>query len=86
MGDALGMKLAHPEKTVIAGIGDGTYMFNNPTACDFVSQAYDLPMLTIVCNNVIWHSTKAATQGHPGRLGGKYGKLSVVRFNSVAAL
>jgi acetolactate synthase-1/2/3 large subunit len=27
-----------------------------------VSQAYDLPMLTIVCNNAIWHSTKAATQ------------------------
>jgi acetolactate synthase-1/2/3 large subunit len=37
-------------------------MFNNPTACHFVSQAYDLPMLTIVCNNAIWHSTKAATQ------------------------
>ena len=56
------MKLAHPEKTVIASCGDGTYMFNNPTACHFVSHAYDLPMLTIVCNNAIWHSTKAATQ------------------------
>ena len=62
IGGALGMKLAHPEKTVIASVGDGTYMFNNPTACHFVSQAYDLPMLTIVCNNAIWHSTKAATQ------------------------
>jgi acetolactate synthase-1/2/3 large subunit len=62
IGGALGMKLAHPEKTVIASVGDGTYMFNNPTACHFVSHAYDLPMLTIVCNNAIWHSTKAATQ------------------------
>ena len=62
IGGGLGMKLAHPEKTVIASCGDGTYMFNNPTACHFVSQAYDLPMLTIVCNNAIWHSTKAATQ------------------------
>jgi acetolactate synthase-1/2/3 large subunit len=62
IGGALGMKLAHPEKTVIASVGDGTYMFNNPTACHFVSQAYDLPTLTIVCNNSIWHSTKAATQ------------------------
>lgn len=62
IGGALGMKLARPEKTVIASVGDGTYMFNNPTACHFVSQAYDLPMLTIVCNNAIWHSTKAATQ------------------------
>jgi acetolactate synthase-1/2/3 large subunit len=62
IGGGLGMKLAHPEKTVIVSVGDGTYMFNNPTACHFVSQAYDLPLLTIVCNNAIWHSTKAATQ------------------------
>ena len=62
IGGGLGMKLAHPEKTVIASCGDGTYMFNNPTACHFVSQAYNLPMLTIVCNNAIWNSSKAATQ------------------------
>ena len=62
IGGALGMKLAHPEKTVIASVGDGTYMFNNPTACHFVSHAYNLPTLTIVCNNAVWHSTKAATQ------------------------
>jgi acetolactate synthase-1/2/3 large subunit len=62
IGGGLGMKLARPEKTVIVSVGDGTYMFNNPTACHFVSQAYDLPLLTIVCNNAIWHSTKAATQ------------------------
>ncbi len=62
IGGALGIKLACPENTVIVAVGDGTYMFNNPTACHFVSKAYDLPMLTIVCNNSIWHSTKAATQ------------------------
>lgn len=62
IGGALGIKLACPEKTVIVAVGDGTYMFNNPTACHFVSKAYDLPVLTIVCNNSIWHSTKAATQ------------------------
>jgi acetolactate synthase-1/2/3 large subunit len=62
IGGGLGMKLARPEKTVIVSVGDGTYMFNNPTACHFVSRAYELPLLTIVCNNAIWHSTKAATQ------------------------
>jgi acetolactate synthase-1/2/3 large subunit len=62
IGGGLGMKLAHPEKTVIVTAGDGTYMFNNPTACHFVSEAYNLPLLTIICNNAIWHSTKAATQ------------------------
>lgn len=62
IGGGLGMKLARPEKTIIVTAGDGTYMFNNPTACHFVSQAYHLPALTIVCNNAIWHSSKAATQ------------------------
>ena len=62
IGGGLGMKLARPEKTVIVTVGDGTYMFNNPTACHLVSQAYDLPVLTIVCNNAIWHASKAATQ------------------------
>jgi acetolactate synthase-1/2/3 large subunit len=62
IGGGLGIKLARPEKTVIVTAGDGTYMFNNPTACHFVSQAYELPLLTIVCNNAIWHSSKAATQ------------------------
>jgi acetolactate synthase I/II/III large subunit len=62
IGGALGMKLAHPEKIFITSCGDGTYMFNNPTACHFVSQAYQLPTLTIVCNNAIWNSSKAATQ------------------------
>jgi len=62
IGGGLGMKLAHPEKTFIVTCGDGTYMFNNPTACHFVSEAYDLPILTIICNNAIWNSSKAATQ------------------------
>ena len=62
IGGALGMKLAHPEKTFITSCGDGTYMFNNPTACHFVSHAYQLPTLTIVCNNAVWNSSKAATQ------------------------
>jgi acetolactate synthase-1/2/3 large subunit len=62
IGGGLGMKLARPEKTFIVTVGDGTYMFNNPTACHLVSHSYGLPMLTIICNNAIWHSSKAATQ------------------------
>ncbi len=53
IGGGLGMKLARPGKTLIVTVGDGTYMFNNPTACHFVSEAYDLPLLTIICNNAI---------------------------------
>ena len=35
MGAALGAKLA-PDKTVICAIGDGAYMFGNPTAAHYV--------------------------------------------------
>ena len=55
------MKLARPEKTLIVTVGDGTHTSKYPTACHFVSEAYDLPLLTMICNNAIWHASKAAT-------------------------
>lgn len=61
MGAALGAKLACSEKTVIATVGDGSYMFSVPSACHFVSTAYQLPILIIVYNNQSWHAVKRAT-------------------------
>jgi acetolactate synthase-1/2/3 large subunit len=74
IGGGLGMKLARPEKTFIVTAGDGTYMFNNPTACHFVSEAYNLPLLTIICNNAICHASKARPNRCPtaGRRHGKF--------------
>jgi len=60
-GAALGIKLACPDKTVIHTVGDGSYMFAVPSACHFVSTAYQLPILTIVYNNQSWHAVKRAT-------------------------
>jgi acetolactate synthase-1/2/3 large subunit len=66
VGAALGVKLAAPEKTVIATVGDGSYLFAVPTACHFVSQAYDVPILVVVFNNGRWGSTRKAAEGlHP---------------------
>jgi len=69
MGAALGAKLAKPGATVIAAVGDGTYMFGNPTPFHFVSRAMDLPVLTLVFNNRRWAAVHRATlsiypQGH----------------------
>ena len=65
-GAALGIKLACPDKTVIHTVGDGSYMFAVPSACHFVSTAYQLPILTIVYNNQSWHAVKRATTAvHP---------------------
>ena len=62
LGTALGVKLASPEKTVIATVGDGTYMFSVPSACHSVSTSYELPILIIVYNNQCWNAVKHSTR------------------------
>jgi acetolactate synthase-1/2/3 large subunit len=48
---AMGVKLADPDRLVIATMGDGSYMFANPVACHQVAEANDIAVLTIVLNN-----------------------------------
>jgi acetolactate synthase-1/2/3 large subunit len=47
---------------VIAAVGDGSYMFANPVACHQVSEALQLPVLTIVFNNGIWNAVRKSTE------------------------
>jgi acetolactate synthase-1/2/3 large subunit len=60
MGVALGVKLAKPEKTVIALIGDGTFNYNPVLAAFGAAQEYNLPFMTVIYNN----SCYAAMKGH----------------------
>jgi acetolactate synthase-1/2/3 large subunit len=61
LGAALGAKLASPDKTVICAIGDGAYMFGNPTAAHYVSEAMRLPVLFIIANNARWAAVHRST-------------------------
>ena len=61
MGAALGAKLAAPDKTLICAVGDGAYMFGNPTAVHFVSEAMRLPALFIIANNARWAAVHRST-------------------------
>ncbi|MEM2104266.1 MAG: thiamine pyrophosphate-requiring protein [Candidatus Bathyarchaeia archaeon] len=54
LGAALGAKLAAPDRTVIVCMGDGSYMYGNPTVAHFTSKKYGLPFLTVVYNNQGW--------------------------------
>ncbi|HWT79383.1 MAG TPA: thiamine pyrophosphate-requiring protein [Candidatus Methylomirabilis sp.] len=63
VGAALGAKLAHPERTVIAGVGDGAYIFSVPTAAHMVSATYDLPILVVIFNNGCWGAVRKTTEG-----------------------
>ncbi len=62
MGAALGLKLGAPDKLVIAALGDGAYMFGNPTLAHFASRALDLPVLTVIFNNRMWGAVSRATK------------------------
>ena len=58
---SLGVKLASPDKLVVSVLGDGAYMFANPTACHYIAQFQDLPVLTIIYNNALYGAVRRAT-------------------------
>jgi acetolactate synthase-1/2/3 large subunit len=62
LGASLGAKLAAPDKMVVSTVGDGSYMFGNPTPFHLVSRSANLPVLTIVCNNGRWQAVESATR------------------------
>jgi acetolactate synthase-1/2/3 large subunit len=60
-GAALGVKLAAPDAFVVATLGDGAYMFANPTVGHWVAANHKLPILTIVFNNSRYGAVRRAT-------------------------
>ena len=60
-GAALGIKLAAPDAFVVATLGDGAYMFANPTVGHWVAANHKLPILTIVFNNSRYGAVRRAT-------------------------
>jgi acetolactate synthase-1/2/3 large subunit len=62
LGAALGAKLAEPDRDVILFVGDGSYMFGNPTPAHFVGKAQNLATLTIVMNNSQWFAVNRSTR------------------------
>jgi acetolactate synthase-1/2/3 large subunit len=60
-GAAIGMKLAAPDREVIAFTGDGTFMFSIPSTVHWMARQYRAPFLTIVFNNRGWRSPRLST-------------------------
>ncbi|MBV9290798.1 MAG: hypothetical protein JO288_23770 [Hyphomicrobiales bacterium] len=65
-GAAVGVKLARPDKTVIALTGDGSFMFSVPSSVHWMARRYTTPFLQIIFNNRGWKSPKlSALAIHP---------------------
>jgi acetolactate synthase-1/2/3 large subunit len=60
---AMGIQLANPDALVFATMGDGSYMFANPTACHLVAEAMELPVITLVLNNGEWGAVRQSVTG-----------------------
>ncbi len=60
---ALGAQLADRDRLVFATMGDGSYMFSNPTACHQVAEALELPVVTLVLNNEEWGAVRHSVTG-----------------------
>ncbi len=61
IGAALGAKLVAPDRFVVATIGDGGFIFANPTACHWAAEAHALPIVMVIFNNVRYAAVRNAT-------------------------
>ena len=59
----MGIKLADPDRLVVATMGDGSYMFANPVACHHVAEAHDIAVLTVVLNNAGYGAVRQSVLG-----------------------
>ncbi|UYV38035.1 thiamine pyrophosphate-dependent enzyme [Rhodobacteraceae bacterium D3-12] len=55
--------MACPDRLVFATMGDGSYMFANPTACHLVAEAHDVPVIVLVLNNEEWGAVRHSVEG-----------------------
>ncbi|HEY8588963.1 MAG TPA: thiamine pyrophosphate-requiring protein [Naasia sp.] len=57
-GAAVGIKLARPDVTVVAIVGDGSYHLSEPTSTYWMAAQYGTPFLTVILDNGGWNATK----------------------------
>jgi len=62
----IGIKMAAPEKTVIASGGDGCTIFANPEAALWTSRRYNAPILYIVNNNGRYNAVAENLESYGG--------------------
>jgi acetolactate synthase-1/2/3 large subunit len=63
LGASVGVRLAAPEQTVVALVGDGSFIFGSPVAALWAAQQAAAPFLTVVLNNGGYNASKMPVLG-----------------------
>jgi acetolactate synthase-1/2/3 large subunit len=63
LGAALGARLAAPDQTVVALVGDGSFVFGSPVAALWAAQQAQAPFLTVILNNAGYNASKMPVLG-----------------------
>ncbi|MEE9199585.1 MAG: thiamine pyrophosphate-requiring protein, partial [Dehalococcoidia bacterium] len=58
LGAALGAKLAAPDRTVVAVVGDGSFIYGCPTSSLWTADVHDAPFMAVIYNNELHNATK----------------------------
>lgn len=83
VGFGLGAKLADRSREVICCVGDGSFMFGNPTPAFVVSDALEIPITIIVSNNGMWYAVEHSTKDiYPEGSSTDEDPLPLTRFGS----
>jgi acetolactate synthase-1/2/3 large subunit len=63
LGAALGGKLARPDRTIVAAVGDGSFLFNTPLSALHTAAAHRLPIVVVIVNDRAWSTIRRSTRG-----------------------
>ena len=63
LGASVGVRLAAPDRTVTALVGDGSFVFGSPVAALWAAQQAAAPFLTLVMNNGGYNASKMPVLG-----------------------
>jgi acetolactate synthase I/II/III large subunit len=63
LGGALGVKLARPDRRVIAVLGDGAFLFGVPTSALMMAAEWDTPFVAVILNNGGYRASRLPVYG-----------------------
>jgi acetolactate synthase I/II/III large subunit len=69
LGAAIGAKLASPDKTVVAVVGDGSFIFGCPIAALWAAEVNKAPFLCVIFNNMRYNAPSLVLRQHLSKAG-----------------